>query len=153
MQAELTSCGLNGGPLSDRGEYPAYIVCNLFRDNHSVYVEADAPRVVQNGGEGQYPYAYIRGITDGTTAGFKYFSCSGVKGLRIFTRAYAHGYFEIRASYSGEVLGTIPVEGTNIWTAGECRFKVKPFPGGTQPLYLTFRGSGNCSLKSFEFLH
>ena len=153
VQAELTSCGLHGGPPSARGEYPAYIVCNLFRDNHSVYVEADAPRVVQNGGEGQYPYAYIRGITDGTTAGFKYFSCSGVKGLRIFTRAYAHGYFEIRASYSGEVLGTIPVEGTNIWTAGECRFKDKPFPGGTQPLYLTFRGSGNCSLKSFEFLH
>jgi hypothetical protein len=153
VQAELTSCGLNRGPLSDRGEYPAYIACNLFRENHAVYVEADAPRVVQEGGEGQYPSAHIRGMTDGSTAGFKYFSCSGVKGLRIRTRAYANGFFEVRASYGGRILGTIPVEGTNLWTAGECRFEENAFPDGTQPLYLTFRGSGSCSLKSFEFLH
>ena len=29
-QAELTSCGLNGGPLKGRGKYPAYIACNLY---------------------------------------------------------------------------------------------------------------------------
>ena len=153
VQAEMTSCGLNGGPLPDVGEYPAYIACNLFNDRHSLYVEENAARVVQNGGEGQYPYAFIRKITDGTTIGFKYFSCSKVTGLRILTRAYAHGVFEVRSSYSGQVLGEIPVNGTNIWTAGECRFAEGAFPDGKQMLYLTFKGSGSCSLKSFEFLH
>ena len=153
IQAEITSCGLNGGPLPDKGEYPAYIVCNIFNDKHDIYVNDSAARVVQNGGEEQYPYAYIRKITDGMTVGFKYFDCSGVKGLRIFTRAYANGYFEIRAAYNGEVLGQIKVQGTNIWTAGECLFEGKTFPDGKQPLYLTFKGSGGCSLKSFEFLH
>ena len=153
IQAEITSCGPNGGPLPDIGEYPAYIACNIFNDNHSIYIEDTAARVVQNGGEEQYPYAYIRKITDGTTVGFKYFDCRGVKGLRIMTRAYAHGDIEIRASYNGDVLGRIKVDGSNIWLAGECFFEKQAFPDGVQPLYLTFRGRGTCSLKAFEFLH
>lgn len=40
-QAEITSCGLNGGPLEGTGEYPAYIACNLFTDTPSVYVGGD----------------------------------------------------------------------------------------------------------------
>ena len=153
LQAEITSCGLNGGPLPDRGEYPAYIACNLFNEKHELYVNPEAARVVQAGGEGQYPYAYIRRISDGTTVGFKYFDCHAVKGIRILTRAYANGIFEIRASYGGEVLGTIEVHNENIWKAGECMFSGKAFPDGKQALYLTFKGTGGCSLKAFEFLH
>ena len=153
LQAEITSCGLNGGPLPDKGEYPAYIACNLFNEKHELYVNPEAARVVQAGGEGQYPYAYIRRISDGTTVGFKYFDCHAVKGIRIFTRAYANGIFEIRASYGGEVFGTIEVHNENIWKAGECMFTDKAFPDGKQALYLTFKGTGGCSLKAFEFLH
>ena len=153
IQAQMTSCGLNGSPLPDEGEYPAYIVCNLFTDKHAVYVEEGAPRVVQNGGEGQYPYAYIRGIKDRTTVGFKFFECSKVAGLKIRTRAYAHGEFEVRSSYAGPVLGRIRVEGTNVWTEGVCMFEDRKFPDGKQALYLTFKGTGSCSLRSFEFLH
>ena len=29
-QVEMTSCGLNGGPLVGKGTYPAHIACNLF---------------------------------------------------------------------------------------------------------------------------
>ena len=28
-QAEMTSCGLNGGPLKAEGTYPAVIACNI----------------------------------------------------------------------------------------------------------------------------
>ena len=31
-QVKITSCGLNGGPLEGKGEYPAYLACNLFTD-------------------------------------------------------------------------------------------------------------------------
>lgn len=47
-QAEMTSCGLNGGPLKGKGEYPAYIACNLFTDTPSVYVGDNRfPKVMQ----------------------------------------------------------------------------------------------------------
>ena len=153
-QAEMTSCGLNGCILPDEGEYPAYIACNLFTEKHAVYVEPGAPRVVQEGGEGQYPSAHIRGITDGTTIGFKYFDCHNITGLSIRTRAYADGCFEIKCRPDGEVLGVIHVKGENIWTTGVCHFvKGSPFPEGKQALFLTFKGTGSSSLCSFEFLH
>ena len=49
-QVKITSCGLNGGPLEGKGEYPAYLACNLFTDTPSVYVgEGNFPRVMQDG--------------------------------------------------------------------------------------------------------
>ena len=30
VQAQMTSCGLNNGPLLGKGIYPAYIACNIF---------------------------------------------------------------------------------------------------------------------------
>jgi hypothetical protein len=50
VQAELTSCGLGGDALPDRGEYPAYIACCLFTEKHSTYVEYDAPKIVLENG-------------------------------------------------------------------------------------------------------
>ena len=38
-QVEMTSCGPNGGPLAGRGEYPAYIACNLYCSEESVYTD------------------------------------------------------------------------------------------------------------------
>ncbi len=153
LQAEITSSGMNGGPLSDRGEYPAYIACHLYTPARSVYVEYDAPKIAQGSEEGGEPYSFIRRITDGTTIGFKYFDAKGVTGLRIRTRAYADGFFEIRRSPDGEVLGRIGMKNSNIWTAGECHFENGAWPDGKCALFLTFCGSGAASLVSFEFLH
>ena len=135
------------------GEYPAYIACNIFTEKHATYVEEDAPRVVQDGGEGQYPYAYIKKICDGTTIGFKYFDCKGVKGLRITTRAYANGKLEVRNEYGGKVLGVIEIGSSNIWTDRTCTFDENAFPDGKQALYLTYKGTGAFSFRSFEILH
>ena len=149
-QAEITSCGLNGGPLSDIGEYPSYIACNIFTGEHKVYVEPNAPRVVQMGGDGDQNPGYIKDIVDGTTIGFKYFELNKATGLRIKCRAYFHGKFEVKNSLDGEVLGVIEGNGANIWTAYECRFKEL---SGVYPLYLCYNGTGSCSLGSIEFLH
>ena len=40
-QVEITSCGLNGGPLQGKGEYPAHIACHLYNNIPSVYVGDD----------------------------------------------------------------------------------------------------------------
>ncbi len=150
-QVEITSCGLNGGPLSDIGEYPAYIACNIFTDDHKIYVEPGSPRVVQEGGDGDQNPGYIKSIVNGTTIGFKYFDFHEATGLRIKTRAYFDGTFEIRTSLDGEVLGTIKAIGSNIWEPWECNFSKKV--SGGHALYLRYNGTGNCSLASIEILH
>ncbi|SFB93737.1 carboxylesterase family protein [Butyrivibrio sp. YAB3001] len=150
-QVEITSCGLNNDPLSDVGEYPAYIACNIFTPEHKIYVESDCPRVVQEGGDGDQNNGYIKAIVNGTTIGFKYFDMKDVTGVRIKTRAYYNGSFEVKTSLDGEVLGTIKGIGSNIWEADECNFDKKV--SGVNALYLCYKGTGSCSLASVELLH
>ncbi len=150
-QVEITSCGLNGGPLSDVGEYPSYIACNIFTKEHVAYVEPSVPRVVQEGADGDANPGYIKAIVDGTTIGFKYFDVKGATGLRIKTRAYFDGDFEVRTSLDGEALGKIHGVNSNMWESNECTFDA-PLTG-VHALYLTYCGTGNASLKSIEFLH
>ncbi len=149
-QAEITSCGLNGGPLCDIGEYPTYIACNLFTPEHAMYVKGDAPEIVQEGGDGTPNLGYIKQLTDGSTAGFKYFDLKNATGVRVKTRGYFNGKIEFRTKWDGDVIGEAEIDGTNIWTDRECSFA--PI-SGVHALYITFKGSGSCSMKSFEFLH
>ncbi|WP_330369071.1 carboxylesterase family protein [Butyrivibrio sp. AC2005] len=150
IQAEITSCGLNNGPLSDIGEYPSYIACNLFTDEHAIYVGSAGPRVVQDGGDGDPKIGYIREFCNDSTAGFKYFDMKNVTGVMIKTRGYFNGKVQVKTKWDGEVLGEINIENQNIWTEGSCSFA--PITG-VNALYLTFVGNGSCSLKSFELLH
>ena len=151
IQAEITSCGLNGGPLSDKGEYPAYIACNIFNDKNQPYVgEHHVACVTQEGKDGDQLPAFIKDIYDGTTIGFKYFDLKGVKGLKLTTRGYGQGKFEIRTSIDGEVLGAVDVNFCTVWETGTAEFTIAD---GVYPLYLTFKGNGNPSVLSLEFLH
>ncbi len=55
MQAEMTSCGLNGGPLSGIGKYPAYLCCNLYGKQPTKFLimvkraRKDVPYLTQSG--------------------------------------------------------------------------------------------------------
>ncbi len=151
-QVEITSCGLNGGPLKGDGEYPAYIACNLFTEKPSIYVADGFPRVTQDGcdREDGSPYdekdsSYITGIVKGTTIGFKYFDFKGVKKVGIKTRAYIHGDFEVSTSIGGPVLGKITVDNSNFWEEASAEVSI---PDGVSALYLKFTGTGNGQLKS-----
>ncbi|MCQ2613233.1 MAG: family 43 glycosylhydrolase [Treponemataceae bacterium] len=147
-QVEITSCGLNGGPLAAKGEYPAYIACNLFTDKEQMYVAEGFPRIMQEGRDGDEELSYISAMVDSATAGFKYFDFAGVKSISVETRGYASGVFEVRTSYKGPVIAEIPVEYTNIWVKGSAQVAV---PDGVYPLYLTFRGQGTVQLRKFFF--
>ncbi len=150
-QVRLSSCGLNKGPLSDQGEYPSYIVCHIFNEKHDTYIGDDgAPRVMQDGADGDYVTPYIGYIRDNVTVGYRTFLCEGVTGFRIRTRGYINGDFLIKNAWDGDALGKIAVVGDNIWTSYETKLD---FPDGEQDLYLTFRGTGQGYLKSIEFLH
>ena len=149
-QVEITSCGLNGGPLSDIGEYPAYVACNIFNDNTGIYVEQSNPRIVQEYGTSGHEDSYITDIVDSTVIGFKYFDFKNVTGIRIKTRGYGAGCFEILTAIDGPVIGRVNIEFQNIWTAAEGEFK--PL-NGASALYLRFKGNGNTQLSSVEMLH
>ena len=115
-----------------------------------MYVEPDAPRVVQEFDNTGYGISYIKDIVDGTAVGFKYFNYEHVTGLRIKTRGYFKGHFDVTTSLGGEVIGTIVKDdSSNIWDARECHFEEI---NGIHALYLRYNGSGSCSLATIEFL-
>ena len=158
-QVEITSCGLNGGPLPGKGRYPAYIACNLFTETPKAYtggcspdelwLSSDFPKITQDGGDGDENEGYILNMKDGATAGFKYFDCKGVTRIRVCTYGYPGGAIEVRNSIDGEVLGRCDITRTNYWN--EFEFSVS-IPDGVHPLYFTYRGPAQIHFKSFELI-
>lgn len=152
-QVEMTSCGPNGGALIGRGEYPAYLACNLFCKDEAVYtdftgawMDSQFPKITQDGKDGDEEIGFIANMKDSATAGFKYFDCKGIKKVKIKVRGYCRGAFEVKTSWNGTALGRIPVEFTNIWTEYSADIAI---PDGIQALYFTYTGHGSASLASF----
>lgn len=156
IQSEMTSCGLNGGPLIGKGEYPAYIACNLFCKHESMYTASEGawmdsrfPKITQDGRDGDEETGYILNMRDSATAGFKYFDCHGIKKVLIKVRGYCMGAFEIKTSWNGEPLGSIPVGFSNIWEEYTADIAM---PNGVHALYFTYKGEGSVALKSFTLI-
>ena len=155
-QVEMTSCGLNGGPLEGRGTYPAYIACNLFCATENMYsggagqngfwLDSCYPRITQDGRDGDEEPGYIMNMTETATCGFKYFDLKGVKKVSISVRGYCKGVFQVKTAWNGPVLCEIPVGFTNVWTDYSQPILL---PDGVQALYFTYKGHGSAALKSF----
>ncbi len=146
-QVELTSCGLNHGPLIGEGEYYGYLACNLFTKQESIYVGGGcSPKIMQDGRDGDKEPGYIGNITDSTTIGFKYFDCQGVKRIKIKVRGYANGTFELKTAWDGSVLAQLPISYTNVWEEYASDVELE---NGVHSIYFTYTGGGNASLLSF----
>ena len=152
-QVEMTSCGTNGGPLAGRGEYPAYLACNLFcRDNSAFtalpgeWMDCRFPKITQDGRDDDKETGYIANMRDGAAAGFKYFDCSGISRIKIKVRGGKGGAFDIMTSWNGAAIGQIPVSPSNEWKEYEQDIKV---PDGVQSLYFRYSGTGGVSFASF----
>ncbi|MBO4864244.1 MAG: family 43 glycosylhydrolase [Eubacterium sp.] len=148
-QVEITSQGLSGAPLTGKGEHLAYTCCNLFTDKPQLYIgEPGRPTVRQWQTEDmENPEAFVAGIADNTTIGFKYYKCEGVKSFSIKSRGYGDGVFELRTEIDGEVLGSVEVHNENIWTEYSTEIEL---PDGVYAIYITFKGqSSSLQLRSF----
>jgi arabinoxylan arabinofuranohydrolase len=152
-QVEMSSCGLNGGPLPGRGEYPAYIACNLFCAEESLYTGPGAymdnrfPKITQDGRDGDEEPGYVANMMKGAVAGYKYFDCSGVRRIKIKVRGYCRGDFEVRTSWDGPALGRIKVpDFATVWKEYSAQIAI---PDGVRALYFAFTGEGAASLASF----
>lgn len=151
-QVEMTSSGANGGALIGRGEYPAYLACNLFCSDEAMYtgdlwMDSQFPKITQDGKDGDEETGYIENMTDSATAGFKYFDCQGIKKVKIKVRGYCNGAFKVKTAWDTEALAKIPVDFTNVWTEYDAAIEI---PDGVHALYFTYTGGGRASLASFE---
>lgn len=154
-QAEMTSCGLNDGVLRGRGEYPAYICCNLYgkkgtkflsmlkRPHFSVpYLTQDERDYFYYGGDHK-PMQYIKNVCDGTVVGYKYFDLSHTSQIDLKVKGKAKGRIEIWGK--DKLLGA-----TDVIVSGEDTFSVKlDFASEKEPLYVKYFGNGNFSFYAF----
>jgi hypothetical protein len=154
-QVEMTSCGPNGGPLMGKGEYPAYLACNLFCKYEASmtagpgdWMDCRFPKITQDGKDGDKEIGYIANMRDGATAGFKYFDCKGVKKITIKARGGLGfgGAFEIMTEWNGTPICTIKTVTTNEWKEYSSDISI---PDGVHALYFRFVGRTQTSLASF----
>ena len=143
-QVEITSCGLNDGPLAAQGSYPAVIACNL--------TNGKLPHISQDGVDDDIAYItcadgerIIRDITEGTMIGYKYFSFAGETTFSLEVRGEGNGSVEI-ATEDG-ILATAVLAPGESWQKQTVSISVE----GTKGLYLTFPGEGRYEMKSISF--
>lgn len=146
-QAEMTSCGLNGGPLSGTGEYPAYIACVL--QSGSGACKADTaidrtlhPAVTQD----ERREAFITNLKDGAVAGFKYFDLRGLKRIGVTVKADRACTLSVRTGMEGGDIATISIEPCDDWREYAAGADAAD---GTAALYFVYHGEGTLAFRSF----
>lgn len=153
-QAEVTSCGLNGGPLSGTGKYEARIACNLWSKNgvarydkkfdkkaHPYFTQTGKDRM-ENGDQ------YIANMRDGAVAGFKYFGFGGEKRISLAVSGVCSGTVEVSHTPDFKaVIARIPVSAKGKQENAEGAFAPQE---GTQPLYFRYTGEGAMNFHTFE---
>ena len=148
-QVEITTQGLSGAPLTGEGEHMAYTACNIFKEGMAPYIgDPRNPTIKEWKEEGmENPQAFVTNISDGTTIGFKYYRCEGIKKFSIKTRGYGDGNFELRTMIGGKVIGSVEVHNDNIWTEYSDDITL---PDGVYAFYITFTGNSS-SLQLLSF--
>lgn len=152
-QAELTSCGLNGGPLRGSGTYEARIACHLGYSEPSFgYIavrEPDTrhPYFTQSGTDREdNPDQYIANMAQGAWCGFKYFAFRGQTGVQVVTRGDGQGKLLVSLGKDAAPFAEVPIRPSSSWAAAEGQF---PALEGVQALYFRFHGTGAMDFKEF----
>lgn len=156
-QAEMTSCGLNGGALLGTGRYEARIACSLWsKDGTGRYdikrtkkVYEAHPYLTQDEKDGNTgALQYIANMRDGATAGYKYFLNDGADRITLKLKGSGQGKFFISADKEGkDILAEVLVRAeqkAKDFSAGFCSEKEK------FPLYFRYCGTGSVDFISFN---
>ncbi len=157
LQAEVTSCGLNGGPLEGKGKYEARIACNLWsRDGVGRYDGANPrkrlkahPYFTQSGKDRMdNADQYIANMRDGAVVGFKYFDFRDTKCIAVTLSGEGEGWVQVSTKPDfSYIAADIPIFTNCTDTVFEADIQI---PDGVQPLYFKFTGSGSVDFKAFE---
>ncbi|MBQ7227231.1 MAG: family 43 glycosylhydrolase [Clostridia bacterium] len=151
-QVEVTSCGLNGGPLKGVGEYEARIACQLYSAKGCRFYS------VFKGGEGIHPYftqtgedresdgdQYIANIRDGSVAGYKYFDFDGAKSLTVSVKGNGVGKFTV-TDENGNVVSIVSITAQKDYKDFTADLNVSD---GTHALFFKYEGKGRIDFNKF----
>lgn len=147
-QVEMTSCGLNGGPLVGEGLYPASICCNLTNGHMPHTTLGDHYFVVPqitHGDRGQY----IKNLREGTWVGYKYIAFDGVTDIAATYRSAGRVKLSVYTAMDGERLGEIELIPTVDWKTVTLSVSI---PKIVAPLFFRFDGDGCADLLEFELI-
>lgn len=161
QMAEMTSCGLNDGPLAANGRYEAGIACVLMGKNgaekSTLWFDGRKchPYITQDGGDrNNDPGQYIANFGDGCLCGYKYFRIDTPKtDILVSYRAHAGktgagklivgtglGFFQMVSYCDVDVDDDI--------RSAQMDLKLAP---GTYPLYIKYEGTGSLDLMYITF--
>lgn len=153
-QAEMTSCGLNGKPLKGRGNYPAYIACNLYGRSGTRFLsmikhtKKGYPYLTQDGPDRQGgPNQYIANMGDGAVAGFKYFDLSDTSKIRMHIKGSASGVVSVSTQENGSPAARIEIHPSRKIHRYSADLNVQ---GEKQALFFRFEGKGSFNFYSFD---
>lgn len=153
-QAEVTSCGLSGGPLAGRGRYLAYIACNLWSGQGTVrydrrFDKKRHPYFTQSGRDGdENAVQYIANMRSGSVAGFKYFALEGAGYVSVSVSGRARGVMQVSGRPDFETLAAeIPLYVSGDLTSFGAQLRM---PDGVQPLFFRYQGEGSVDFYAFE---
>ena len=151
-QAEMTSCGLNDGPLSGKGKYPTYIACNLWGKKGTRFysmmklTKRGYPYLTQDGKDREGgPDQYVANMHDGSVCGFKYFDLSETKKITIEYKGNAEGKLYILTEENGEPVAELKITPRLVNITASTALDIK----GVKPLYFRFEGKGRFNFYSF----
>ena len=174
LQAQMTSCGLNGGPLKGEGTYGARIACNLWSAEGTGRYDGPYPKKTfakhpyltqekhlrsPDDGENHNPDGirqFIANMHDGAVAGFKYFDLQGEISISVVLRGNANGKMIVSADPEGkEKIATIPIASRGkqwkTFRNDDTEFgrTVLSAAEGGSALYFTYRGEGSVDFLEF----
>ena len=165
LQAEVTSCGLNDGPLDGKGTYEARIACNLWaKQGTGRYdcpnprkVFADHPYFTQTGGDRtKNGDQFIANMRDGAVCGFKYFDFSDTDpteqiGIMVSGRGSGRMIVADDPDFT-RIAAEIPVNPAcspklpKAFQRKKAKLTIEP---GIRPLYFKYEGSGAINFHKF----
>ena len=159
-QVEMTSCGLNNGPLPAKGLYSAHIACNLVGPKGScdlgrkTGLKVTEPHFTESDNlVAEFErIQYIANIMSGTTIGYKYFFFDdSIKEIKLMLRGRGKGIVQLSTDEKcNEVIGSASIDmDTMMWQPIEMSdIDIK----GVTAFYIKFLGEGTIELESIEFI-
>ena len=114
-QVEMTSCGLNNGPLKAGATYPAAISCNLWWRDGGMLIEGqhpfddNIPFLTEENGEEKQKIMYVCNMHKSAICGIKYLEFNGEKKVGLKVRG--KGTIEIKLdSEYGDAIGRVEID-------------------------------------------
>lgn len=160
LQAELTSCGLNGKPLRGIGRYEARIACHLrgregAKTSRNQLLNDTDPYFTQDGEDREErPDQHISNINEGTQIGFRYFDFTQVPAqlaLTVSVRGKAKGSLAVKAGLRSEAIGELELDvDSEQWERVTGKL-MTPMTGAC-PLYFVYSGEGSFDMITFELI-